>query len=326
MLGVGRLDLAILPTAPPCRSSTCSTTTAATPSACTAMASCTGAASLRRLSPPPPTFFGWPQRFWSDNATRLHRHPGHRAGAPRCGRQPHPALQPAQQRQGRTVPPDRAPSGSPSNHRATTIHRASDPTQPVPHHLQHPTTRTGPSNDASPPTCGPHAPKSGPTDRPLSHTNQRPRQHRPRRQVPTPAATPSPSAPPTTASAPSPSSPAPTATCSSTATSSANSPSTPTNESNRSTIGADYQSPGTGHHPVRYDSRNDAMPSVQPPLPALRPPPLLLRRLPSSSLATPPRHPTQPAQPHPHTRHRLPMPSMRRPLPRRATRPDCNTF
>ena len=63
------------------------------------------------------------------------------------------------------------------------------------------------------------------------------------------------------------------------------------------------------------------MPTVQPPLPALRPPPLLLRRLPSSSLATPPRHPTQPAQPHPHTRHRLPMPSMRRPLPRRATLP-----
>ena len=193
--------------------------------ACTAMPTCTGAAAFDVIATAA-SCLGWPQRFWSDNARAFTGTLAAAVGAARCGRQPHPALQPAQQRQGRTIPPDRATVA----HQTTTRRhhrRPASPARPVPPSSTTPSDHTAHSIAASRPTSGPPPPRAdpptGPWPPPPACTTAPSTPPRP-----TPAATPSPSAPPTTATTPSPSSPAPTPTSSSTDNSSATSPSTPT--------------------------------------------------------------------------------------------------
>ena len=200
--------------------------------ACTAMPSCTGAAAFDVIAAAA-SYLGWPQRFWSDNARAFTGTLAHALSAARRGRQPHPALQPRQQRQGRTLPPDRAPLAHQAARRRH-HHRTARPSSTCSASPTTPSDRTERSSAASPPTSGPPPPRADPPTDP---------------SPPPPACTAAPCTPPrpTPAATPSPSARAhdgrqrphrhhrhSTPTSSSTDTSSVSSPSTPTNEPNPS--------------------------------------------------------------------------------------------
>ena len=154
------------PTAPRSRRSTCSMTTAVSRWRRRAMPVCTTEAALdtlRRGGQRVGLAGTDPVGLCVDVPSR----PRQRCSlAARCRCPPHPAVQPALQRQGRTVPPDpetlaRRPTSS--RH----PRRVPNPARRVPFHLQPPTTPPGARATIPRRRLG-AAPKSGPADRPLA--------------------------------------------------------------------------------------------------------------------------------------------------------------
>ncbi len=117
--------------------------TAATPWPRTAMPTCTGAATLRRHRRRR-QLPGLAATVLVRQRPSLHRHPGHRPGPARCGRQPHPALQPATataRSNGSTRP---CTSGSPSSHPPPPSTELQAQLDLFRTRLQHPPTPPGP--------------------------------------------------------------------------------------------------------------------------------------------------------------------------------------
>ena len=166
--------------------------------ASTAMAVCTGAAALDCVADAAATL-GWPARFQSDNANAF-RHVLADALAPaRCRGRPLPTQPPPDQRQDRTVPPDRSEMArapmdqsrrSPSSKHCSTCYR---------HRYNHHRRHRGLGRRV-PAQVWADAPKAGPADRPLRPPTHRPPRHAsPTAASTAEAATSSASAPPTTA-------------------------------------------------------------------------------------------------------------------------------
>ena len=168
--------------------------------ACTAMVTCTGAATFDALADAA-SYLGWPHRFWSDNAraftgtvadavaalgvTASHTRPY----SPRATARSNGSTRPSSG----GSPSSHGPPPSPSCKRSSTC-SASTTT---------PADRTEPSTVDAPPTCGSPLPRAdqptGPSRPPPASTAAPSTPPRP-----TPAATPSASAAPTTANQPSP--------------------------------------------------------------------------------------------------------------------------